>query len=230
MQLVLAEDDQALGRAICVFMMRDGHAVDWVANGNELLSLIGQSEVDCILLDLGLPEISGRDCLINLRAGGDATPVIVTTAHGHRDHRIQLLDLGADDYLVKPFDLMELSARVQAIVRRSSNAGSTGDRVQVHGPLSLFTGTNQVTWRDQLIELTTTELKILSLLVRRQGQTVSRAQLESEICGRNGPAGGNSIEVHVHHLRRKIDPGLIQTQRGLGYQLRLDLGADANER
>lgn len=119
MRLLLAEDDNHLGKATCAYMMRLGHAVDWVTNGNQLLQLAAAHSYDCVLLDLGLPELSGRDCLQNLRQRGNGIPVIVTTASGYRDQRIGLLDQGADDYLVKPYDLAELAARVAAIVRRS---------------------------------------------------------------------------------------------------------------
>ena len=119
MRLLLAEDDEALGRATCTYLMREGHAVDWVLTGNMLLELIGKFDYDCVLLDLGLPELQGRDCLVNLRARANTTPVVVTTAQGFRDHRIQLLDLGADDYLIKPYDLAELTALIKANGTRS---------------------------------------------------------------------------------------------------------------
>ena len=146
MRLLLAEDDAALGRATCLYMMRDGHPVDWVTNGNQLLELSGKFEYDCVILDLGLPELSGNDCLVNLRAHNNATPVIITTAQGARDLRVKLLDIGADDYLLKPYDLAELSARVKAIVRRSRPSENIGEASRTFGPLTLMPASNSVLW------------------------------------------------------------------------------------
>lgn len=219
MRLLLAEDDVALGRATCVFMMRDGHAVDWVTNGNQLLELTGKFEYDCILLDLGLPELSGRDCLVNMRSRDIATPVIVTTAQGFRDHRIHLLDIGADDYLVKPYDLAELSARVKTIVRRSRIVTSAADGKQSFGPLTLIPANNSVEWHGATVLLTAKEFRVLEVLLQRQNRIVTRQQLEAEVYGWNESVGSNAIEVHIHHLRRKISGDLIQTVRGVGYQV-----------
>jgi DNA-binding response OmpR family regulator len=219
MRLLLAEDDTALGRATCVYMMRDGHAVDWVTNGNQLVELTGKFEYDCVLLDLGLPELSGRDCLVNMRSREIATPVIVTTAQGFRDHRIHLLDLGADDYLVKPYDLAELSARVKAIVRRSRVVVHPGESQQSFGPLTLMPASNSVLWHGEPVVLTAKEFRVLEALLQRQNRIVTRQQLEAEIYGWNESVGSNAIEVHIHHLRRKISIDLIQTVRGVGYQV-----------
>lgn len=219
MRLLLAEDDTALGRATCVYMMRDGHAVDWVTNGNQLIELTGKFEYDCVLLDLGLPELSGRDCLVNMRSREVATPVIVTTAQGFRDHRIHLLDLGADDYLVKPYDLAELSARVKAIVRRSQVVTAPAQSQQSFGPLTLLPASNSVLWHGNTIVLTAKEFRVLEALLQRQNRIVTRQQLEAEIYGWNESVGSNAIEVHIHHLRRKIYGDLIQTVRGVGYQV-----------
>jgi DNA-binding response OmpR family regulator len=219
MRLLLAEDDVALGRATCVFMMRDGHAVDWVTNGNQLLELTGKFLYDCILLDLGLPELSGRDCLVNMRSRDVAIPVIVTTAQGFRDHRIQLLDIGADDYLVKPYDLAELSARVKAIVRRSRVVASPEEDQRNYGPLTLVPANNSVFWHGESVLLTAKEFRVLEVLLQRQNRIVTRQQLEAEVYGWNESVGSNAIEVHIHHLRRKISSELIQTVRGVGYQV-----------
>jgi DNA-binding response OmpR family regulator len=219
MRLLLAEDDQALGRATCVYMMRDGHAVDWVTNGNHLLELSGKYEYDCVLLDLGLPELSGRDCLVNMRSRENATPVIVTTAQGFRDHRIQLLDIGADDYLIKPYDLSELAARIKAIVRRSQASSGREDSQTNYGPLTLLPASNSVHWRGETVLLTAKEFRVLEVLLQRQNRIVTRQQLEAEVYGWNESVGSNAIEVHIHHLRRKLASELIQTVRGVGYQV-----------
>ncbi len=219
MRLLLAEDDEALGRATCTFMMKDGHAVDWVTNGNQLLELSARFEYDCVLLDLGLPELTGRDCLVNLRSRANLTPVVVTTAQGFREQRIQLLDLGADDYLIKPYDLAELSARVKAVVRRSQRVERDDDEGASHGPLKLQPSSNSVLWHGATVVLTAREYRVLDTLVRRRGSTVTRQQLEAAVYGWNESIGSNAIEVHIHSLRRKLSPELIVTLRGIGYQL-----------
>lgn len=218
MRLLLAEDDADLGRATCVFMMRDGHAVDWVTHGNQMLDLLQQFEYDCVILDLGLPELAGDDCLKSMRHHGNPTPVIVTTARGFLDDRIAMLDLGADDYLVKPYDLGELSARIKAVIRR--NRTELADSAQrTFGPLTLLPQGHTVRWHGRLITLTVKEFWVLDVLLKRRGRAVTRQQLEEEIYGWNEGVGSNSIEVHVHNIRKKIDPGLIQTVRGIGYQV-----------
>lgn len=219
MRLLLAEDDVVLGRATCIYLMRDGHAVDWVTTGNQLLELSGKYSYDCVLLDLGLPEFDGRDCLINLRARENTTPVIVTTARGFREHRIQLLDLGADDYLVKPYDLAELGARLKAIVRRSQVAERSSADAASYGPLVLLPASNSVQWQGTTLPLTAREFRVLEALLRRQPRSVSRQQLEAEVYGWNENVASNAIEVHIHNLRRKLSNELIQTVRGVGYQV-----------
>jgi DNA-binding response OmpR family regulator len=220
MRLLLAEDDDVLGRATCVFMLRDGHAVDWVTDGNQLLALLPKFDYDCVVLDLGLPEIGGDDCLKNMRLRGNATPVIVTTARGFLDDRIGMLDLGADDYLVKPYDLAELSARIKAVVRR--NLGTTGESApRSFGPLVLMPEGNAVRWHDKLVTLTVKEYWVLDALLKRRGRAVTRQQLEEEVYGWNETVASNSVEVHVHNLRKKLGAELIQTVRGIGYQIDL---------
>lgn len=219
MRLLLAEDDPVLGRATCVYLMGNGHAVDWVVNGNQLLELTGRFTYECIMLDLGLPELSGRDCLVNLRIGQNTTPVIVTTAQGFREQRIGLLDLGADDYLVKPYDLAELAARVKAIVRRSAGVEAPPRGEQTIGALTLRPASNSVTWHGRHVALTAREFRLLEALVQRRHRMVPREQLEAEVYGWNESVGSNAVEVHIHNLRRKLSPDIITTTRGLGYQI-----------
>lgn len=219
MRLLLAEDDAVLGRATCIFMMRVGYAIDWATTGNQVLELTGQYSYDCVLLDLGLPELGGGDCLFNLRARENPTPVVVTTAQGFREQRIQLLDGGADDYLVKPYDLAELLARVKAVVRRSRLADPVPDGGAEGAALILNPASNSVLWRGQLVSLTVKEFRVLEVLLQRAGRIVPRQQLEAEVYGWNENVGSNAIEVHIHHLRRKIAPGIVETVRGVGYQI-----------
>jgi two-component system response regulator QseB len=220
MRLLLAEDDNVLGRAICGFLLRDGHGVDWATDGNQLLALSAKYEYDCVLLDLGLPELSGDDCLAMMRGRENTTPVIVITARGFTDLRVRMLDIGADDYLVKPFDLTELAARIKAIVRRSCVPASSGEVPLTHGPLTLQRSSSTVLWHGVPIALTGTEVRLLEALVQNKSRIVTRQHLEAEIYGWNEDVGSNAIEVHVHYLRRKISPDLIRTVRGVGYQLK----------
>ncbi len=220
MRLLLAEDDVALGSPVCKFLIHEGHAVDWAIAGKHVLGYLREFRYDCVLLDLLLPEPSGRACLAEMRAGGDETPVVVTTAIGSSVNRVSLLDAGADDYLVKPYDLLELGARVRAVVRRNQQTGEgAGQAVTRYGPLSLRANSCSVTWLDRSIALTVRELMVLEALLKRPHRAVPRQQLEAEVYGWSDPVKSNSIEVHVHHLRHKIDPKLIQTVRGQGYRL-----------
>jgi DNA-binding response OmpR family regulator len=219
MRLLLAEDDATLGRATCVYMMRDGHAVDWVTNGNQMLSLLATFEYDCVILDLGLPELGGDDCLVNMRNHGNSTPVIVTTARGFREDRISMLDTGADDYLVKPYDLAELASRIQAILRRTRKVDTASKDQVTYGPLTLHRTRNAVTWHGRTVALTAKEFWVVEALLKRYGRPATRQQLEEEIYGWNETVGSNSIEVHVHYIRKKVDRTLIQTMRGQGYQI-----------
>ncbi len=220
MRLLLGEDDPALGRAVCGFLMREGHAVDWVVTGNQVLSSLANYVYDCVLLDLHLPELSGKDCLAAARGRENRTPVIVVTASGSSAQRVALLDIGADDYLVKPFDLHELLARIRAVVRRTKIAGEAASESVMHyGPLSLRPNSSTVAWHGQPIALTVKEFMVLESLLKRSNRVVRRQQLEAEVYGWRDAIESNSIEVHVHYLRRKIHPRLIQTVRGVGYQL-----------
>ena len=220
MRFLLAEDDAVLGRAVCAYLMRDGHAVDWAVTGNQVLSYLRAYSYDCVLLDLNLPELQGRDCLADARSRGNQTPVIVTTASGSSAHRVELLDIGADDFLAKPYDLHELGARVRAVVRRSQQPTDHREQgLTTYGPLTLQPNSGSVTWHGKSIPLTVKEFMVLETLLKRPNRVVQRQQLEAEVYGWNDPIESNSIEVHVHYLRRKIDPQLIQTVRGVGYQL-----------
>jgi len=219
MRLLLAEDDNALGRAVCGFLMRDGHAVDWATDGGQLLELSAKYEYDCVLLDLGLPDLCGDECLAHMRNRDIATPVIVITARGFTDQRIRLLDIGADDYLVKPFDLTELAARVKAIVRRSRTTETGGPSARTHGPLTMQPSNGTVLWHGVSVALTVTEIRLLEALLQHKNRVVTRQHLEAELYGWNEDVGSNAIEVHVHYLRRKISPDPIRTVRGVGYQI-----------
>jgi DNA-binding response OmpR family regulator len=217
MRLLFAEDDELLGRATCVALLQAGHAVDWVTTGNQLLGSLNRHEYDCVLLDLGLPGLSGEECLRGLRARQQRVPVVVLTARGQKDDRIAVLDLGADDYMVKPYDLDEMAARVRAVVRRSRDIEQKTEFT--HGPLRLRPLSRTVLWHGEPVPLTSKEFLLLDSLVRWPARIVTREQLEQALYGWGEEIGSNAIEVHVHHLRRKLSPKLIVTVRGVGYQL-----------
>ena len=216
-RLLFAEDDVLLGRATCVALLQAGHAVDWVTNGSQVLAAINQHEYDCVLLDLGLPGVSGEDCLRSLRVRRQHVPVVVLTARGQKDDRIAMLDLGADDYMVKPYDLDEMAARVRAVVRRSREAEHKTEFT--HGPLRLRPLTRTVLWHGEPVSLTSKEFLLLDALVRWPTRIVTRENLEQALYGWGEEIGSNAVEVHVHHLRRKLTPKLIVTVRGVGYRL-----------
>jgi DNA-binding response OmpR family regulator len=177
------------------------------------------SEYDCVMLDLGLPDADGEDCLRTIRERNPGISVIVITARGSLLDRVRLLELGADDYLVKPVDLDEVNARVRAITRRVQQAQGGGSGVLSHGALRLQPARRTATWKGQVVPLTNREFWLLETLVRKKGQILSRERLEETLYGWGDEIDSNAVEVYVHHLRRKFEPGLIKTVRGLGYQL-----------
>jgi DNA-binding response OmpR family regulator len=217
MRLLLAEDDRLLGQATCMGLMQRGYAVDWVTNGNQVITACRSHAYDCVLLDLNLPELDGEACLRNIRAWRNYVPVVVLTARSHVGDRIDLLDHGADDYMVKPFDLEEMAARVRAVVRRAQSTTETLG--MTHGPLRLMPLSRSVQWHDAIVQLTSKEFWILEALVRRRDRPVTRQQLEEMLYGWGEEVGSNAVEVHIHHLRRKLHPKLVLTVRGAGYQI-----------
>jgi DNA-binding response OmpR family regulator len=216
MRTLLVEDDPALGPALKRGLEQRGFVVDLVSDGQAADAAVRARRYDVILLDLGLPRVEGETLLRTWRARGDLTPVIVLTARGFLIDRVRLLDLGADDYLVKPCDLLELAARMRALVRRS--AGAAGDVLEC-GPLRLARSTRTVTRAGERIELTNREYWILETLMRNKNRVLSRRQLEETLYGWGEAVESNAVEVHIHHLRRKLGRDLIRTVRGVGYQL-----------
>lgn len=218
MRLLLAEDDALLGSAVHKALNRVGFAVDWVQSGRHFENSLATHHYDFIILDLGLPDERGENLLRQLRGRRQRTPVIVVTARGGVQDRVALLDLGADDYLVKPFDLDELAARVRSVLRRAPvDDGSDG--ALEHGALRLYPKRFCVTWNEEPVPLTHREFWVLEALVRNRNQVMSRSQLEEALYGWGEEVDSNAVEVYVHYLRRKLGPELIQTVRGVGYQL-----------
>ncbi len=219
MRILMVEDDSLFGGAMQKSLLRAGYAVDWIQAGKELVSAMRTSEYDCVMLDLGLPDADGEDCLRTIRERNPGISVIVITARGGLLDRVRLLELGADDYLVKPVDLDEVNARVRAITRRVQQAQGGGSGVLAHGALRLQPARRTATWKGQVVPLTNREFWLLETLVRKKGQILSRERLEETLYGWGDEIDSNAVEVYVHHLRRKFEPGLIKTVRGLGYQL-----------
>ena len=216
MRILLIEDDQTLGEAVRDHIAATGHAVDWVDRLDRAADALTGVPYELILLDLMLPDGRGVDFLRRLRRGGDTTPVMILTALDQISDRIEGLDAGADDYLVKPFDLGELSARLAAIARRY--AGNPNPIIAI-GPLEIDLALRLVTAAGRKVELTAREWAILERLIRRPGAVVSRAQLEDTLYEFGSEIESNTVEVHVSRLRKKLGRDSILTARGLGYSM-----------
>jgi two-component system, OmpR family, response regulator QseB len=216
MRVLLVEDDSMIGDSIRQGLQHDGYTVDWVHDGEAAELAFRTADYAVLLLDLGLPKKSGFDVLTMLRHLGKALPVVILTARDAVADRVRGLDSGADDYLVKPFALDELAARLRAVLRRQSGRA---DPVVTYGGLTLNPATYQVTWQGQPVELSGREFALLQALLERPGAVLSRLQLEERLYGWEDDVTSNAVEVHIHHLRRKLGPALIHTVRGVGYML-----------
>ena len=218
MRILIAEDDQVLADGLLRTLRGTGYAVDHVASGSEADAALATQEFDLLILDLGLPRLHGFEVLKKLRGRGSATPVLILTAADSIEQRVKGLDLGADDYMAKPFSLQELEARVRALTRRGLGAASN---IIKHGPLT-FDATGRVAYiHEQMIELSARELGLLEVLLQRAGRLVSKDQLVERLCEWGEEVSNNAIEVYIHRLRKKIEQGPIRiaTVRGLGYCL-----------
>ncbi len=220
MRVLVVEDDALLGDAIQAGLRQRGFVADWVRDGVAAQHALESRTHEAAVLDLGLPRRSGLEVLAALRARRDPVPVLVLTARDTVQDRIAGLDAGADDYLVKPFDLGELAARLRALIRRS--AGSPGSALVV-GALSLDPATREVTWRGEPRSLSRKEFALLHAFLSSPGRVFSRAELEEKLYGWGEEVESNALDVHLHHLRRKLFPGVVQTLRGVGWTLPKDL-------
>ena len=214
MRMLLVEDDAMIGEAVRAGLRQDGFTVDWVREAEAGDTAIKAEAYALLLLDLGLPRRSGLDWLRELRRRGNRIPVLILTARDAVADRVAGLDSGADDYLVKPFDLDELSARVRALLRR--DAGRAEPLLR-HGELTLDPATHEATYRGEQINLSAREFALLTALLERPGAILSRAQLEQRLYGWGEEVESNAVEVHIHHLRRKLGADFIRNVRGLGY-------------
>lgn len=214
MRLLLVEDDALLGDGIRAGLKQAGFAVDWVRDGHAAKLALETEEYALLVLDLGLPKLSGLDLLKWLRGRGNKLPVLILTARDTVADRVGGLDAGADDYLIKPFDLDELIARLRALLRRS---GGLANPVLQHGAITLDPAAHQVHKGGQLVELSAREFTLLHELLLHAGRVQSREQLEQRLYGWGEEVESNSVEVHIHHLRKKLGNELIRTLRGVGY-------------
>jgi len=214
MRVLLVEDDPLLGDGLRAGLGQAGFAVDWVRAGSDAVHALDAEAVAAVVLDLGLPDLSGFDVLRRLRARGNKVPVLILTARDAVDDRVKGLDGGADDYVVKPVDLAELAARLRALIRRAGGEAAPALR---RGQLELDAAARRVVFRGQPVELSAREFALLHELMRSGGRVLSREQLEERLYSWGHEIESNAVEVHVHHLRRKLAPGVIRTIRGVGY-------------
>jgi two-component system response regulator QseB len=214
MRILLVEDDLMVGQAVCKGLRQDGFAIDWVQDGKAADLALTQEDYALVLLDLGLPQKNGLAVLQSLRSRGDSIPVLITTARDAVADRVAGLDAGADDYLIKPYDLEELSARMRALLRRQS--GRADSLIQV-GPVSLNPATHEVLTNSQPVTLSAREFALLHALMDRPGVVLSRAQLEEKLYGWDDGVESNAVEVHIHALRKKLGSDFIKNVRGVGY-------------
>lgn len=218
MRLLLVEDDISLAAGLSLALRNKGFAVNHVARGDHALLAVQTDPPDLMILDLGLPDMDGLDVLRQLRSANRTLPVLILTARDTTSEKIAGLDLGADDYLAKPFDIDELDARLRAMSRRLGNA--TGS-ILTAGDLSLNLATRELTKGDLPIELSRREYALLRAFMENPGKVLTRESLEGKLYAWGEEVASNALEVHIHHLRRKLGSDVIKTVRGIGYSLRL---------
>ena len=214
MRVLLVEDDRMIADGLQTALRQDGYAVDGVSDGRSAAEALRTSRFDLVLLDLGLPQRDGIEVLRELRGRGDSTPVIIVTARDDVQNRVAGLDAGADDYIIKPFDLDEVGARMRSVLRR---AAGRGDPCIEHRGISLNPVTHTVERDGVPVVLSAHEFSVLEALLQRPGAVLSRAQLEDRLYGWSEQVESNAVEVYIHGLRRKLGSDAIRTLRGVGY-------------
>jgi len=222
MRILLVEDDRLLGDGIRAGLQQAGFAVDWVQDGAQGEAALAAEPYAAVVLDLGLPKLSGLELLHRARDRGNAVPVLILTARDTVEDRVTGLDRGADDYLVKPFDLHELAARLRALIRRSR--GEPAPVLQV-GEVRLDPAAHTASFRGKPVELGPREFALLHALMLHAGHVLSREQLSQKLYAWGEEVESNAIEVHIHHLRRKLAPEVVRTVRGVGYLMPRDAHA-----
>ncbi|MDX1824517.1 MAG: response regulator [Thiohalomonadales bacterium] len=214
MRLLLVEDDELLGDGLRIGLKQSGYTVEWLKDGIAADQALQQEQFDLVVLDLGLPRQSGLEVLKNLRKSGNSVPVLILTARDAVKDRVEGLDCGGDDYLVKPFDLDELCARLRALQRRRS--GRVEPQIQ-HGDLLVDPAAHKVSLAGNEINLSTSEFALLHYLLDNRGRVIPRTRLEEMLYGWQSEVESNALEVFIHHLRKKLGRDLIRTVRGVGY-------------
>ena len=214
MRLLLVEDDSMIGEAVLDLLRAEQYAVDWARDGDAADAALRTQAYDLVLLDLGLPQRDGLAVLRDLRARKNRTPVLVATARDAVAQRIEGLDAGADDYVLKPYDLDELLARIRALLRR---AAGRAEPVYEHQGVSINPATREVTVRGTPVVLSAREWAVLEPLIARPGMVLSRQQLEDKLYGWGDEVSSNAVEVYIHGLRKKLGPELVLNVRGVGY-------------
>lgn len=214
MRILLVEDDALLGDGVCSGLRREDNSVDWVKNGETALSAMTETQYDCIILDIGLPKMSGLDVLQHMRNAQNGTPVLILTAQDDISDRVNGLDAGADDYLVKPFEFAELCARLRALTRRTRGMAS---ETLSYRDIDIDTSAHTVEYNGQPVVLSRREFALLIELISNQGRVLSRHHLEQKLYSWGDEVESNTIEVYIHHLRKKFYSELVTTVRGIGY-------------
>ncbi len=216
MRILLVEDDAQLGDGLTIGLRQAGFAVDWVKDGNSADHALKSETFDLVVLDLGLPRLSGMEVLSRARSRRQTLPVLILTARDATGDKVSGLDAGADDYLVKPVDLDELAARIRALTRRSAGRAAP---LLTRCDLALDPAAHSVTLAGAPVELSSREFSLLQMLLENAGRVLSRSQLERSVYGWRDEPDSNALEVHIHHLRRKLGSELIRTLRGVGYTI-----------
>ena len=214
MRLLLVEDNESIGKGLYSGLSQAGYAVDWVKDGDTAVSALKNEDYDIAVLDLGLPRRSGLEVLADIREGGKELPVLILTARDTVNDRILGLDHGADDYMIKPFDLDELYARLRALIRRS---GGRANPVLNHKDILLDPASHTVTKAGARVDLPPRAFEVLHTLMENQGRVMSRNRLEEAMYSWKDEIESNAVEVHIHHIRKKLGNDLIRTIRGVGY-------------
>ncbi len=219
MRALLVEDDEDLGEIIRTALTREGDTVDWVKDGQSALSALAAESFDIAILDLGLPKVPGLEVLRTVRHQGNSIPILILTAHEAIEERVQGLDMGADDYMVKPFDLDELSARIRAMRRRDSGRATP---IITYKGIQLDPAAHIVHFDNQSFNLPRREFALLQKLLENPGKALSREQLTQSIYSWDEDVDSNALEVHIHNLRKKFGNEVIRTIRGVGYMIEKD--------
>lgn len=216
MRILLVEDDRSLAEGILQALADEGYTVDHLINGREALAALQQESFDAVILDIGLPELDGFGVLSQARKKKVATPILLLTARDSVDDRIEGLDKGADDYLIKPFDVNELKARLRALIRRSAGRSNP---LLTYGEIVLDPANLTVTYQGDQVSLARKEYALLKELIENRGRVLTRDRLEQSLYGWEEDVESNALEVHIHHLRKKFYNELIKTVRGVGYMV-----------